>query len=53
MRLPAEGVDLRADAVACEDPGSAGQRIGDRRRARAAGSITAHRIELLERLGMV
>jgi hypothetical protein len=50
LRVPLESIDYDAQTGTSYP---LGQWIGDQRRARAARSITPHRIELLERLGMV
>ncbi|WSY48139.1 Helicase associated domain protein (plasmid) [Embleya sp. NBC_00888] len=50
LRVPLESIDYDTETGASYP---IGQWVGDQRRARAAGSITPHRIELLERLGMV
>ncbi|MFJ8746163.1 Helicase associated domain protein [Embleya sp. NPDC127516] len=50
LRVPLESIDYDAETGTSYP---IGQWIGDQRRARAAGSITPHRVELLERLGMV
>ncbi|WP_331773362.1 Helicase associated domain protein (plasmid) [Embleya sp. NBC_00888] len=50
LRVPLESIDYDSETGTSYP---LGQWIGDQRRARAEGSITPHRIELLEGLGMV
>ncbi|MFI6985903.1 helicase associated domain-containing protein [Embleya sp. NPDC050154] len=50
LRVPLESIDYDTQTGTSYP---LGQWIGDQRRAREAGSITPHRVELLERLGMV
>ncbi|WP_406300435.1 Helicase associated domain protein (plasmid) [Embleya sp. NBC_00888] len=50
LRVPLESIDYDTETGTSYP---IGQWVGDQRRARAARSITPHRIELLERLGMV
>ncbi|WSY19142.1 Helicase associated domain protein (plasmid) [Embleya sp. NBC_00896] len=50
LRVPLESIDYDTETGTSYP---LGQWIGDQRRARTAGSITLHRVELLEALGMV